>query len=51
MAIVCVTCMCDILCELLEPHGAKGAIVCEKPQHCKRGHCVWETIAEHDILL
>jgi hypothetical protein len=28
----------DILCELSEPHGAKGATVCGKPQHCKRGH-------------
>jgi hypothetical protein len=33
MAPVCVTCLCDILCELPEPHGAKG------------GHCVWETSA------
>jgi hypothetical protein len=43
MAPVCVTRLCDILCELPEPHGAKGplcaenlniasgAIVCGKP--------------------
>jgi hypothetical protein len=29
--------LCDILCELLELHGAKAATVCGKPQHCKRG--------------
>jgi hypothetical protein len=29
--------LCDILCELPEPPGAKGATVCRKPQHCKRG--------------
>jgi hypothetical protein len=51
MAHVCVTHLCDILCELPEPHGAKGATVCGKPQHCKQGHCVWETVAKHDILL
>jgi hypothetical protein len=37
MAPVYVTSPCDILCELPEPHGAKGAIVCGRPQHCKRG--------------
>jgi hypothetical protein len=25
MAPVCETCLCDLLCELPEPHGAKGA--------------------------
>jgi hypothetical protein len=39
------------LCELLEPHGAKGATLCGKPQHYKRGHFVWESVAKHDILL
>jgi hypothetical protein len=51
MAPVCVTCLCDLLCELPEPHGAKGVIVCGKPQHCKWGHCVQETVAKYDILL
>jgi hypothetical protein len=37
MAPVCVTSLCDILCELLEPHGAKGATLCGKPQHYKWG--------------
>jgi hypothetical protein len=37
MAPVCVTSVCDILCELPEPHGAKGATVCKKPQNFKRG--------------
>jgi hypothetical protein len=51
MSPIYVTRLCDILCELSEPHGAKGATLCGKPQHCKRGHCVWETVAKHDILL
>jgi hypothetical protein len=51
MAPVCVTRLCDILCELPQPHGAEGATVCGKPQHYNRDHCVWETIATHDILL
>jgi hypothetical protein len=44
-----VTRLRDILCELPEPYGAKGAIVCGKPQHCKWGHVlgnhskVWHT--------
>jgi hypothetical protein len=38
MAPICVTRLCDILCELPEPHGAKGATLCSKPQHYKRGH-------------
>jgi hypothetical protein len=50
MAPVCVTRLCDILCELPEPHGAKGANVCRKPQHYKWAVCQ-ETIANHDILL
>jgi hypothetical protein len=29
--------LCDILCELLEPHGAKWVVLCGKPQHCKWG--------------
>jgi hypothetical protein len=33
MALIFVICLCDILCELPEPHGAKGA------------HFVWETPA------
>jgi hypothetical protein len=45
------SCLCDILCELSEPYGANGATVCGKPQHCKRGHFVRESIAKHDILL
>jgi hypothetical protein len=32
-----VICLCDILCELLEPNGAEGVVLCEKPQHCTRG--------------
>jgi hypothetical protein len=28
--------LCDILCELPEPHGAKGVALCGKPQHYKR---------------
>jgi hypothetical protein len=51
MAHVCVTHLCDILCELPEPHSVKGATVYGKPQHGKRGHCVRETIAKHDILV
>jgi hypothetical protein len=46
-----VTCLYDILCELPELHGAKGATLGGKPQHCKRGHFVWESVAKHDILL
>jgi hypothetical protein len=42
-----VTRLCDILCELPEPHGSKGATLCGKPQHCNRGHIVWESIAMH----
>jgi hypothetical protein len=37
MAPIFVISLCDILCELPKPHGAKGATVCGKPQHCKRG--------------
>jgi hypothetical protein len=51
MAPIFVTHLCDILCEPPEPHGAKGATLCGKPQHCKRVHFVWESIAKHDILL
>jgi hypothetical protein len=51
MTHVCVTRLLDILCELPESHGAKGVIVCGKPQHYKRGHCVWETVVKHGILL
>jgi hypothetical protein len=51
MALVCVTRLYDMLCELPEPHGAKGVTVCEKPLHYKQGYCVWETVAKHDILL
>jgi hypothetical protein len=38
MAPIFVISLCDILCELPEPRGAKGATLCGKPQHCKRGH-------------
>jgi hypothetical protein len=48
---VFVTRLCDLLCELPESHGAKGATLCGKPQHCKRSHFVWESVAKHDILL
>jgi hypothetical protein len=48
---ICVTSLCHILCELPEPHGAKGVTMCRKPQHCKWGHCVQEIIANHNILL
>jgi hypothetical protein len=51
MTPVCVTHPCDIMCELPEPHGAKGASVYGKPQHFKRGHYVRETVVKHDILL
>jgi hypothetical protein len=51
MAPICVTRLCDILCELPKPHDAKGVTVCGKPQHCKRGHYVQETVEKHDILL
>jgi hypothetical protein len=51
MAPICVTYLFDILCELPEPYGAKGATVCGKPQHYKRGQYVWEIVAKHDILL
>jgi hypothetical protein len=50
MAPVCVTSLYDILCEQPKPHGAKGATVCGKPQHCKRGR-VSGTVAKPDILL
>jgi hypothetical protein len=26
-----VTSLCDILCELAEPHGARGSALCGKP--------------------
>jgi hypothetical protein len=29
------SCLYDIMCDLLEPHGAKGATLCGKPQHYK----------------
>jgi hypothetical protein len=51
MGPVCVTRLCYILCELPEPHGAEGATLYGKPQHCKRGHFVWESVAKHDTLL
>jgi hypothetical protein len=51
MAPVFVTHLCDILCELPEPHGAKRATLCGKPQHGKRGYFVWESVAKRDILL
>jgi hypothetical protein len=38
MVSIFVISLCDILCELTEPHDAKGDTVCGKPQHCKRGH-------------
>jgi hypothetical protein len=31
MAVYFVISLCDLLCELLEPHGARGAILCGKP--------------------
>jgi hypothetical protein len=37
MAPIYVTHLCDILCELPKPHGAKGATVCGKSQHCNWG--------------
>jgi hypothetical protein len=51
MSPVFVTRLCDILCELSEPHGAKGATLCGKAQHDKQGHFVWESVAKRDILL
>jgi hypothetical protein len=38
MTPISVISLCDILCELPEPHGAKGATLCGKPQHCKWVH-------------
>jgi hypothetical protein len=48
MAPVFVTRLCDILYELPEPHGLKGATLCGKPQHYKWGHFVWESVAKYD---
>jgi hypothetical protein len=31
MAPITVINLCDILCELAEPHGARGAALCGKP--------------------
>jgi hypothetical protein len=38
MAPIFMISLCDSLCELIEPHGAKGVTVCGKPQHYKQGH-------------
>jgi energy-converting hydrogenase Eha subunit B len=29
--------LCDILYELPEPHGVRGAVLCGKSQHYKQG--------------
>jgi hypothetical protein len=50
MAPIFVISLCNILCELPEPHGAKGATMCWKPQHCRRRR-LSGTVAKHDILL
>jgi hypothetical protein len=50
MAPIFVISLCDILCELPEPHGAKEVTMCGKSQHRKRA-VWWETVAKHDILL
>jgi hypothetical protein len=42
--------LCDILCELPEPHGARGD-VCARNLSAASGDHLSETIAKHDILL
>jgi hypothetical protein len=37
MAPIFVISLYDILCELLEPHGARGATLSRKPKYYKRG--------------
>jgi hypothetical protein len=44
MTSVCVTSLCDILCELPEPHD-------ERNLSTASGAVCWETVAKHDILL
>jgi hypothetical protein len=31
MALYFVISLCDLLCELYEPHGARGVVLCGKP--------------------
>jgi hypothetical protein len=50
MAPVFLTNLCDILCELPKPHGAKGAICAGKLSTASGAMCR-ETVAKHDILL
>jgi hypothetical protein len=50
MALYFVTSLCDILCELLEPHGARGDI-CEGNLSTASGAVCLGTIAKQDILL
>jgi hypothetical protein len=42
--------LCDILCELSEPHGAKGAL-CAGNLSTASGAVYQETVAKHNILL
>jgi hypothetical protein len=47
MAPIFVTSLCYILCELLEPHGARGVTLCG----LQAGTVCQGTVAKHDILL
>jgi hypothetical protein len=42
--------LCDILCDLPEPHGARGDI-CAGSLSTVSGDRLFVTIAKHDILL
>jgi hypothetical protein len=50
MTPVCVTSLCDILCELTEPHGAKGSL-CVGNLSTASGAVCRETVAKNDIFL
>jgi hypothetical protein len=41
----------DILCELPEPHGARGAVFLWKTLALHAGTIYRETVTKHDILL
>jgi hypothetical protein len=42
--------LCDILCDMPEPHGARGTFVWETLA-LQAGTVCQETVAKHDILL
>jgi hypothetical protein len=50
MATYFVIILCDILCELPEPHGARGDVWAGK-LGLQAGTVCQKTIAKHDILL